>query len=382
MEIVATCFAGLEDILVSELENIGVASPVKGLRAVSFQGDIELLYKANLQLSTALRVLVPIAQFQARSEQELYKNARDMEWERYLNLGQTFAIRATSHQSKLHHTQYIGLKVKDAIVDRFRQMRGRRPSVDPRNPDIPIQLRLSHDEMTVLLDSSGAPLFKRGYRLKTGPAPINECLAAGLIKLSGWTEEQRLYDPMCGSGTLLMEAIGAARGMGVYPDRNYAFQNWVNYERGRFSHMRRTMKREGQRGGQLMLIGADKDMQMIRMAQENAQQIQSKTKIQWMTRDFFNAPAPYNQGMIICNPPYDKRLEESEVVDFYKKIGDQLKKEYQGWTAWIFSGNPEALKHLGLRPTRRMKLYNGPLEAGFYKFEIYDGSRKQKDHND
>ncbi len=382
MPFIAKTMAGLEPVLCQELETLG-ATDVKPLkRAASFTGDKAMLYRANYQLRTALRIFAPIHEFRAATEQELYKAAYAFDWKPYLDPRRTFAIDAVVH-SELHtHSKYAALKVKDALVDQFRDKFGQRPNVDVKNPDLRIHLHIAHDQCTLLLDSSGDSLHKRKYRYEKVEAPINEVLAAGMLLLTGWKGEKPLLDPMCGSGTFLIEAAMIAKNMPPQRLRKrFGFMNWVDYD----PELWETIREEAHEQItelEVPLLGYDIDATAVQVARKNVATAGFTEDIDIRQRDFFTATGHPESGMLIMNPPYDERLPVEDSIGLYKQIGDRLKQAYAGYQAWIISSNLEALKQVGLKSSRRLHLFNGPLECKFFKFDLYAGSKKQTPASD
>lgn len=374
--IIAKTLFGLEEVLAKELQSMGAQDVEKGNRLVKFKGDLGFLYKANLNARTALRFLVPIAEFQIRSEDHLYKQLRKLEWSEYMTQHQTMVIDAQVHSRQYRNSMFMALKCKDAIADYFRDNTGKRPDVDKENPDVRFHLHIQDRFVTLSLDSSGESLHKRGYRQMTNAAPINEVLAAGILKLTGWTEHGTLMDPMCGSGTLLIEAALMAHNIPANIFREeFAFERWENFDENLWDKIREiSLNKEKNFHGQI--LGRDKAPSAIQKAIYNVEKALFEGIIDIEAGDFFRSPKPAEKGTIIFNPPYGERLPHAE--DFYSKIGDRLKKEYQGYEAWIISSDLEAVKSIGLRPSRRIKLFNGSLECKLLKYEMYSGSKKAK----
>lgn len=376
MEIIVKTFAGLEGVLVEELKELGLTHVEAANRAVYGEANKETLYKINLRSRVALRVLIPMARFKARNEDELYKEVKRLDWTKYLRPEHTLAIDAVTGGPLFRHSHYAGLKVKDAIVDQFRERSGKRPSVDTDTPDLRINLHIKYDKCTLSLDSSGDSLHKRGYREKTVQAPINEVLGAGMLKLAGWPKPMPFLDPMTGSGTLAIEAAQmACRIPPQSPGRNFGFQKWKDFDQRLWKKVVEEAKQQINRDWGHPIRASDRDYRAIEAATVNAraagvQSLIDLRKISWEQLK----PGP--AGMLIMNPPYDERLAVEHVIDAYKKIGDQLKKVYTGWEAWIISSHKEAIKHIGLRTSRKTTLYNGPLECKYVKFELYKGSKK------
>ena len=374
-EMVAKTFRGLEELLAGEIEAIGGRNIRKSTRVVFFSGDKEILYRANFQLRTALRILKPFFDFRAKNEDELYKGAYSFDWSILLSENMTFAIDGVLNSPYFNHSKYIALKVKDAIADQFRARKGIRPSVDTDNPDIRINLHISGDKCTLLLDSSGESLHKRGYRSRASPAPLNEILAAGMIMLSGWDRKSPFIDPMCGSGTIPIEAAMMAHNIppGIYR-KQFAFEKWPDFDDKLFGKIFNEDYPEPVLSPSIS--GSDISPQVIAMARRNAKNAFLNKKIDFTISSFEEMLPSGEGGIVLFNPPYGERLKKDNIKAFHTLIGDILKKNYTGYTAWILSSNLEALKYTGLRTENKIVLYNGPLECRLVKYSIYKGSKK------
>ncbi|MXO32335.1 class I SAM-dependent RNA methyltransferase [Apibacter sp. B2912] len=371
----AKTFYGLEDVLVQELKQLGASQIVKKNRAVEFLGDLGFLYKANYSLRTALKILVPIHHFKAKNETIFEKEINKIPWENYFFNSQSFAIDATVYSDYFKHSQYIMLKMKDGIVDRFRKKFGKRPDIERYNPDIKFHLHISNQEVTISLDSSGDPLFKRGYRKSHFEAPINEVLAAGLLNLAGWDGKGNFLDPMCGSGTLLVEAAMIALNMPPQLHRKqFGFMNWKNFDLELFNKIKDTrINRIKDFSGKI--IGYDISDKALVSAKNNIEAADLSEFIELKNQDFFTSQKELFPLLVVFNPPYDERL--SITTDhFYKNIGDTLKNNYKNTLAWFITSDLEAYKKIGLRPSRKIKIYNGKLECRFFQYDIYEGSKK------
>ena len=376
-DIVAKTIFGLEEILAYELKSLG-AKDIKVLqRAVSYKGDKELLYKSNLHLRTAIRILVPISSFKANGERELYKGTQKIDWKKYLNTNKTFAIDGTTSGEIFTHSKYAALLTKDAIVDKFRDKFDARPSIDTENPDLRINLHINHNNVTISLDSSGSNLGKRGYKLKQVFAPLSEVLASGIILVSGWDKKQDFIDPMCGSGTFPIEAALIAKNIAPGSFRKFNFENWKDFDRGLWLKLKKDAENnEIDFDGKIR--GFDMDDEAITISKENARRAGVNRIVSFAKQDFINSNKEYSDSHIIMNPPYGERLmEDDEIIPFYKEIGDQLKHNYTNCNAFIFSGNLRAIKHVGLKASSKVKLFNGPIECRLNKFELYAGSKKR-----
>ena len=367
---------GLEDILAEELRKLG-AQDVKPInRAVSFKGDKGFMYKANLNLRTALRILKPISHFQAHNEKELYHKLCEINWTNLFNLDSTFATHATTHSEAFKHSKYASLIMKDAIADTFRKKLGKRPNVDPKMPDISINLHIAKHTCTISLDSSGGSLHKRGYKLDTVTAPINEVLAAGLILLSGWNKISDFHDPMCGSGTLLIEAALIAYNIpaNIFRQR-FGFENWKDFDEELWETIKEaSLDKEKDYNGKI--TGSDNFQKAVRISRENIDNALMYGNIKITNTDFFEKEIN-PETFVIFNPPYGERMP-IEADNFYDKIGTTLKHNYEGCTVWLISSDIENMKFIGLRPDKKIKLMNGDLECSFRKYQVYRGSKKKK----
>lgn len=371
-------FFGLEPILAEEIKKLGGRDVEIKNRAVNCVGDLGFLYKINYSARTAVKILVPIYEFRAFNEDKFYHKLLQFNWEKVMDIRQTFAIDATVHSEKFRHSQFMALKMKDAIVDFFRNKYGKRPSVEPKNSDIKFHLHIDRDLVSISLDSSGEPLFKRGYRKAQGEAPINEVLAAGMLQMAGWDGKGNFLDPMCGSGTLLIEAAMIAMDIPAQIFRkHFAFQNWKNYDKNLFQKIKEfRINRIKEFDGKI--IGYDIDSQMLNAARQNIHTAEMEEVIEIKKQDFFDSQKEHFPLLMVFNPPYDERIA-IKYDDFYKKIGDTFKNHYPNTLAWLISSDLEAVKKIGLRPSRKIKLYNGKLETRFLQYEMYEGTKKNKD---
>ncbi len=371
---IAKTLFGLEEVLEKELRQLGAMNIKLGVRMVSFEGDLGFMYKANMMLRTAVRILVPIHSFRARTEVDLYDGIYQMDWSQYLTSHDTLAIHGTVASQYFNHSQYVALKTKDAIVDQIRNNTGRRPDVDTQHPDLRISVHINDQTVDVSIDSSGEPLFKRGYRQETNIAPINEVLAAGLILLSGWDQRSQFIDPMCGSGTIAIEAAMIAANIAPNLNRpEFGFEKWPNYDNALFEAIQESCLKK-MREFEGPIIARDADGYTLEKAKENVKNANLTDFIKLEKGDFFK-DSQSAETFLMFNPPYDERIE-IDTESFYKSIGDALKQRYAGSTAWMITGNLEALKYVGLRPSRKIKMYNGKLEARFVKYEMYKGTKK------
>jgi len=373
-KMIAKTLFGLEEVLEKELRQLGAMHIKPGVRMVSFEGDLGFMYKANMMLRTAIRILVPIHSFRARNEVDLYDGIYQMDWSQYLTAHDTLAVHGTVSSQYFNHSQYVALKTKDAIVDQIRNNTGRRPDVDKRHPDLRVSVHINDQTVDVSIDSSGEPLFKRGYRQGTNIAPINEVLAAGLILLSDWDQRSQFIDPMCGSGTIAIEAAMIAANIAPNLNRpEFGFEKWPNYDNALFEAIQESCLKK-MREFEGPIIARDADGYTLEKAKENIQNANLQEFIKIEKGDFFRDHQSA-QAFLMFNPPYDERIA-IDTQEFYKSIGDTLKQRYSGSTAWIITGNLEALKYVGLRPSRKIKMFNGKLEAKFVKYEMYRGTKK------
>ena len=367
---------GLEEILADELKNLGAQNIKIQNRAVSFKGDTGFMYKANLNLRTCLRILKPIQTFQAHNEKELYKNILKIDWEKYLTTESTFATHATTNSEVFNHSKYASLLVKDGIADYFRNKYDKRPNVDSENPDLTINLHINKHTCTVSLDSSGESLHKRGYKLDTIIAPMNEVLASGLILLSGWNKQDNFHDPMCGSGTLLIEAAMIAYNIPANIFRNkFGFESWKDFDSELFEKIKDvSLDKEVDFKG--TITGGDNFQKAIRISRKNIENALMFENIKVKNEDFFETSIKEN-SFVIFNPPYGERIELG-INEFYEKVGDSLKNNYKNCTVWIISSDLENMKMIGLKPTKKINLMNANLKCSFREFKIYVGSKKSK----
>lgn len=375
MELLAKTLSGLEPLLETEIRNLGGKRVRLLKRAVAFEGDKAMMYKMNYSLRTALRILMPVSRFNARNPEELYDRVRTVAWNDYLDNTGSLLVDAVVYSQVFRHSGYAALKVKDAIVDQFMERTNRRPSVAREEPDVRINLHISGTDCTLSLDSSDESLHKRGTRVAMTEAPLNEVLAAGMVMLSGWDGTRPLVDPMCGSGSLLIEA--ALMALGIPPGaagRKYGFQRWPDYDASEFDRIRSEYPAEPLKEPDIS--GSDSSVPAIRACRANLAAAGLGKKVRIRQLDFFERQPDSGNGLVIMNPPYGERLAQSGINDFYKRLGDKLKSDFTGWDAWILGGNPEAMKHFGLRPYRRHTLFNGPIECRFNGYRLYQGSLK------
>lgn len=369
-------FFGLEGVLAEEIKKLGGRNVETKNRAVTCEGDLGFLYKINYSCRTALKILVPILTFKAWNEDRFYDKIFDFPWDSIMDAQQTFAIDATVNSERFKHSQFMTLKMKDAIVDFFKAKYRKRPDIDTKNPDIKLHLHIDRELVSISLDSSGDPLFKRGYRKAQSQAPINEVLASGMLQLAGWSGKENFLDPMCGSGTILIEAAMIALNLPAQIFRKkFAFQNWKNYDAELFTKIKefRINKITEFQG---KIIGYDIDPLSLSIARENIEVAELEDVIEVKKQDFFESKKEHFPLLMVFNPPYNERISISD-EEFYKKIGNTFKQNYPNTLAWMISSDLEAYKKIGLRPSRKIKLFNGKLECRFLQYETYEGSKRK-----
>ena len=375
---IAKTMYGLEHVLAKEIENLG-GNNIKILtRAVSFTGNMKTLYRMNYCLRTALCILKPILTFNAKNEQELYNNVYKFAWEKLINPDGTLLIDSSVSSKIFNHSLYVSQKTKDAICDRLRKMFLKRPSVDKENPDLRIDIHISNTEVNISLNSSGEPLFKRGYRQTTGEAPLNEVLAAGLIQLSNWKKDCNFYDPMCGSGTLPIEAAMFANNIPAgYYRKDYAFKKWSEFNSLEWKLIKEEENRKISEF-EYEIWASDISEYAVQNAETNINYAHLQHDIHLFRAAVEDGEKPQGRCMVIINPPYGERLEVEDIVDLYERIGDTFKQKYSDCTAYMLSSDIFALKKIGLKPSEKIEVYNGKLECRLFKFEMYQGSKKTK----
>lgn len=377
-KMVAKTLFGFEEILAKEIRKLGCANVEQGVRMVTFEGDTGFMYKANLCLRTAIKIIKPIHSFSVRNENELYRKIYAMEWSQFLSVDTTFAIDSTVYSDNFTHSLYVSQKTKDAIVDKFRAMDGSRPDVDVKAPDVRINVHINNELCTVSLDSSGNSLHHRGYRTLTNIAPINEVLAAGLLLLSGWDGHCDFLDPMCGSGTFLVEAAMIACNIPANINRKgFAFEKWQDFDPELYDKIVEVSLNKA-REFHHKIVGYDKAPSAVRKAVDNVANANLSEYITVERKNFFKTEKfTENKLHMVFNPPYGERLN-LDMEEFYSSIGDTLKQNYPGTEAWFITSNREALKYVGLRTSRKIKVFNSHLEARLVKYEMYEGSKKEK----
>ncbi|MDR2887808.1 MAG: class I SAM-dependent RNA methyltransferase [Bacteroidales bacterium] len=378
MKLIAKTLFGLEKVLSDELRSLGAVNIAIANRAVIFEGNTGMLYRANYCTRTALSVLMQVKEFRIRTKEDLYTTCKSIQWENFMHSKSTFSITAVVNSPLFNHSGYAGLTLKDSIADRFREKTGIRPSVNTANPDINVNLHISGVNVTVSLNSSGDPLFKRGYRQAFAEAPLNESLAAGMLLISGWNGTEPLIDPMCGSGTIPVEAALIARK--IPPGRfrkSFGFQKWNNYD----SNLFQQIKQECEAGIvdlKVRISGSDIAQEAVNNSIINIRNAGLENDIAVETADFNDITAPDNKGTLMINPPYGLRLNPADIDSLYAQTGTRLKHGFEGYTAWILSSNREALKRIGLKPSEKHVLMNGANECMFLKYDLYHGSQKNR----
>lgn len=375
-ELIAKTMQGLEEVLAKEIIDLGGDQVQIGRRMVSFTGDQTLLYKANLHLRTAVRILKPIISFHAKDPDEVYAQIRKIEWENYFSPDQTFAIDTVVYSEFFRHSKFLSYRVKDGMADYFNEKFGKRPSVRLTNPDIYIHVHVSHNLCTVSLDSSGESLHKRGYRVDQTEAPLNEVLAAGMLLLAGWEGQCNFIDPMCGSGTLLIEAALIALRIppGIYR-KSFAFEKWKDFNADAFEKL--LNEEPDEKPFDFKIYGSDISAQAISIAEKNIKSASLSKYIQLETKSIQKITNAPENGLLVMNPPYGERISSMDLLTLYENIGERLKHGFPGYSAWILSYREECFDRIGLRPSARIKLMNGALDCEFRKYEIFSGKRKE-----
>lgn len=382
---IAKTFKGLEEVLAGEITALGGNDIEIGRRAVSFTGNKGLLYRANLWLRTASRVLVPIATFRANDADEVYAEVKKIDWEQYMDLTTTFSIDATVYSETFKHSRYVTYKVKDAIADLFNEKYGKRPSVRITDPDLYINVHIAAETVTISLDSSGESLHKRGWRVAQTDAPINEALAAGMLLMAGWQGQSDLYDPMCGSGTLLIEAALIALNIppGIFR-KHFAFENWMDFNKDLFATISEDDSDE--REFTHRIYGSDAGFYAVQAAMKNIRSagVQRYVDIKQIRIEELKGEKLKEEGfdsngaLVIINPPYGERLaQDKDVLRLYSDMGKALKFQFTGATAWVISSNEEALKCIGLKPSKKIHLLNGELDCLYNQYELFQGEHKE-----
>lgn len=376
-KMIAKTMAGLEDVLAEELIRLGANNLEIGKRMVAFEGDLALMYKANVHCRTALRILRPVYEFKARNADEIYKKVKAMNWFEHLTEESTFAIDAVTFSDFFTHSKFVAYRVKDAIADYFMQKTGKRPSVDVKNPDLLINFHIAHDKCTLSFDSSGESLHKRGYRVAQTEAPLNEVLAAGMILKTGWKGETDFIDPMCGSGTLLIEAAMIAMNVppGIYR-QNFAFEKWKNFDAELFEDIYNDDS--GEREFHHKIYGTDILPEAISIAAQNIKSAGLDRCIELKVMPFEDyKEAPSVKGILVTNPPYGERIKPEDLSGLYERLGERLKHVFMGYSAWVLSYKKECFDKIGLKPSKKIQLVNGSLQCEFRRYDIFAGKKNE-----
>ncbi len=369
----ATVARGLESLAAQEIEALGGQNVSPGFCGVDFTGDRPLLYRINLWARLPFRILVTVATFPCNTAEDLYDGIQGLDWTTYLTPDQTLAVNATGKTRHLNHSHFTALQVKNAIVDQQRDQTGFRSTIDTQSPDVRVNVHLYREEATVSLDSSGSSLHRRGYRPAVGMAPLKESLAAALIALSGWQPDQAFCDPMCGSGTLPLEASLIARNHapGLLRDR-FGFETWPDFDAAGWQSLQQEAEAAQQPELAAPIVGCDRDLDVIDQARTNAERCGIDTQLAFYQQDLSDVTAPAPSGIVLCNPPYGKRLGQGDdLAALYKLLGNVLKQQFNGWTAYILSGNKELARAIGLKSAQRWPIYNGTLPCQLMKYELY-----------
>ncbi len=369
----ATVARGLEAVAAFELEHLGASRVRSEFAGVHFCGDQALLYRVNLWARTLFKVLVPLAEFPCRDADQLYRGVQQLDWQTYLSPAQTLAVDCTGGNPQLNHTHFTALQVKNAIVDYQRSTVGERSSVDAQDPDLRINLHIHKDLGILSLDSSGSSLHRRGYRAAMGTAPLKETLAAALIDLTGWDPSLPFLDPLCGSGTLPLEA--GLKALNIAPGlfrQGFGFERWLDFDAALWQQLQDEALNSPRSALIAPIFGSDNDPEVLQHARDNAKRCGLDRQVQFKHTDLADLEAPADRGVILCNPPYGERLGEAEDLPaLYKTLGDVFKQRFKGWTAFVLTGNKELAKCIGLKTARRIPVYNGPLSCTLLKYELY-----------
>jgi putative N6-adenine-specific DNA methylase len=369
----ATVARGLEPIAAQELERLGALEVRPDFTGVHFVGDSALLYRVNLWARTIFRVLVTLREFPCPDADRLYQEVQNIDWEQYLQPHNTLAVNATGGNDKLNHTHFTALQVKNAIVDQQRNQFGQRSSVDTQNPDVLINVHIHQDRCILSLDSSGTSLHRRGYRPAVGLAPLKETLAAALLDMAEWEPSLPFLDPLCGSGTLPLEA--SLKALNIAPGlfrMQFAFERWPDFDEALWEQLLKEAENSELSELKAPIVGSDRDSDILNQARINAQQCGLADKVKFTQTELSQVEAPADSGVIICNPPYGERLGDAkELGDFYKLLGDVFKQRFKGWTAFVLTGNKELAKRVGLKASRRIPVYNGAIACTLLKYELY-----------
>lgn len=374
-ELIAKTFMGLEPVLAQELTQMGANNVQIGRRMVSFTGDKEMMYRANFQLHTAIRILKPISHFKARSAEDVYEAVKKIDWSKYILDGKTFSVDSVVYSEEFRNSRFVTYKVKDAIVDQFREATGSRPNISVSNPDIRLHIHIADEDATLCLDSSGESLHRRGYRQESVEAPLNEVLAAGMILMTGWKGDCDFIDPMCGSGTLLIEAALIARNInpGVFR-KEFAFEKWPDFDQDLFDAIYNDDTQEREFAHHI--YGYDVDMKAVNTARLNVRAAGLTKDITVEQADFKDFTKPENKSIIVTNPPYGERISTPNLLATYKMIGERFKHQFMENDAWVLSYREECFDQIGLKPSIKIPVFNGSLECEFRKYTIFDGKMR------
>ena len=371
-ELIAKTFQGLEEVLAQELTELGANNVQLGRRMVSFTGDKAMMYRANFCLRTAVRILKPIKHFKAKDADDVYNAVRKIDWSQYLDLDTTFAVDSVVYSDEFRHSKFVAYKVKDAIVDYFRETQGERPNIRITNPDVKLNIHIADEDCTLSLDSSGESLHLRGYRVATVEAPINEVLAAGLIKMTGWQGDTDFIDPFCGSGTFLVEA--ALRARNIYPGvfrKSFGFEKWKDFDAELLQEIYDDDSQE--REFTHHIYGYDINVPTVEIALKNVRSAGVSNIVSVEQQDFRQFKNPSEKAIMVTNPPYGERLTPPDILGLYQTIGKVLKNEFQGGEAWIISSKQELFENLGLRPSFKVQIFNGKIDCDFRKYQLFNG---------
>jgi putative N6-adenine-specific DNA methylase len=375
----APCPRGLAPVLADELRALGAVNPEAAEAGVSFTGPFDFVYEANLRSRIASRVLWRVARFPYRKEDDIYEGAKAVRWREHFSAERTFKIETNAHRAPVKSLDFITLRVKDAVADHFRQALGRRPSVASRDPDVRIHAFLDAQTCTLYLDTSGEPLFKRGRRDAVGEAPLKKNLAAGILRIADWRPGVPLLDPMCGGGTFLAEAAEISLGRAPGRTRSFGFQKLARFNASTWDRVLTRAQREEKAADRLPIFGSDLYGRSLDAARMNLRDQDLDRAVTLKQVNLLELSAPAARGMLVTNPPYGVRLGEKEkLAEFYPKLGDQLKKRFADWTAFIFSGDPDLARLIRLSPSRKTVLFNGALECRLYEYRMVSGGNRKR----
>jgi putative N6-adenine-specific DNA methylase len=374
----ATCPRGLEQVLAAELAALGArdVQPVDG--GAAFAGDLALCYAVNLESRVASRALWQVGRARYRSEHDIFDAARALSWAQFFDVGRTIRVNVSAIRSPVKSLDFVTLRVKDAVCDAFRAARGRRPDVDTAEPDVRIHAFLTRDEATFYLDTSGEALFKRGWRAQAGEAPLRENLAAGILRLTGWAAPMPLLDPMCGSGTFLIEAAMMALGVAPGLNRSFGFERLASFDARRWQALQEKARARSERAGKLPIYGRDKSGTALALARDNLAALGLTDAVELKQMDVLDGGPPAAEGIMVMNPPYGERIgDDAELAAFYPRLGDALKQRYTGWTTYILTADLRLAKLIGLKASRRTPIYNGALECRLFEYRLVAGSMRR-----